>query len=188
MPPTRFHLRAFAWAAALGISPLAAHAVAITGENIVLTEASEVSITFEGYSASYTSDLFLDTPANALGLLFTNKTTAIGTTLTLGTFGAGTELIFRLFVHETERTFLSGQADRNTDNVAHTSSETIDSKLWVGFEDLFGGGDKDYNDFRFSISTRPVMVPSTAVPDGTSTSVLLALGWGLVAFASRRLR
>jgi VCBS repeat-containing protein len=41
----------------------------------------------------------------------------------------------------------------NTDNVAHTNSgidpETGD--LMIGFEDLYGGGDEDYNDLMFSV-------------------------------------
>jgi len=165
--------------AALAIAPVA-HAVPILGGNITLTEDSLVTVTFEGYSAGYTSNLSLDMPTNGLGTLFTNKTASVGSTLTLGTFAAGTELIFRLFVHDTGLTFFTGEASRNPDNVAHATVNAVGNTHFVGFEDLFGGGDRDYNDFKFSVATK-------AVPDGAATVGLLGLGLGVLALARRRL-
>jgi len=167
--------------AALAALPAAARAVPILGGNIILAEDSEVIVTFDGYSAGYTSNLHLDLPVNGIGSLFTNKTASVGSTVALGTFAAGTELIFRLFVVNTGHSFYTGQASRNADNVAHAKVETIGNKTTVGFEDLWGGGDKDYNDFKFSVTARPV-------PDHAATGALLALGLGTLALVRRRTR
>lgn len=147
----------------------------------MLVEASEVTVTFDGYSAAYTSQLFLDTPSGTTDVLFTNKTAQVGSTLTLGTFAAGTELIFRLFVQDTGRSYFTGSAAANPDTVVHAQVETDGASAAFGFEDLFGGGDRDYNDFLFSVNAR-------AVPDHAATGALLALGLGALALARRRLR
>jgi hypothetical protein len=48
-----------------------------------------------GASAGFTNQLFLDSPANALGVIFNNHTNTLGDTVNLGSFTAGDELIFR---------------------------------------------------------------------------------------------
>ncbi|MBE2216117.1 MAG: DUF4114 domain-containing protein [Opitutaceae bacterium] len=176
----RSTLRLFTLVAASVFLAAAAHAVPILGGNIVVTADSEVHVTFEGYSAGYTSQLFLQNPGNDLGMLFVNKTTAVGSTIALGTFAAGTELIFRLFVVPTGQNFLTGDALRNSDNIAHAYIETIGNKTFVGFEDIWGGGDRDYNDYMFSVTANPV-------PDSAATGALLVLGLGALALARRRL-
>jgi hypothetical protein len=46
----------------------------------------------------------------------------------------------------------------NIDNVKHTvlTYDYSQDKLAIGFEDLYGGGDKDYNDLIISVFTNPV--------------------------------
>jgi hypothetical protein len=54
----------------------------------------------------------------------------------------------------------------------------------VGFEDQFGGGDRDFNDMTFTMSN--VRGP---VPDGGSTTaMLLGIGLGVIEFIRRKLR
>ena len=73
----------------------------------------------------------------------------------LGTFGAGTTLDFFLIANGANggSNTYSASATRNPDQLNHVVSFALaDSPyLIVGFEDLFGGGDKDYNDLLFAI-------------------------------------
>ncbi len=107
-----------------------------------------VTATFQGSNAGYVSSLFL----GSTKIFTTSQST--GSSFDLGHFTAGTELVFRLEVHNTGHTFFSGGASNNIDGIAHAyvndtfgANETL-----VSFEDLLGGGDRDYNDLIFSFS------------------------------------
>src|SRR5690606_39229994 len=82
----------------------------------------------------------------------------VGSTMDLGYFEAGTELVFMLSVRDTGKQFFTGPGSLNADGVDHaraitTFDETLDQYVTsMGFEDLFGGGDRDYNDFNFMLS------------------------------------
>ena len=73
----------------------------------------------------------------------------------LGKFEAGTTLDFFLIADGANggRNAYSAPATRNPDQLNHVVAFALaDSPfLIVGFEDLFGGGDKDYNDILFAI-------------------------------------
>jgi hypothetical protein len=79
-----------------------------------------------GLSAIFESDLALSTPSNGLGDFFDNYTAGLRYSIVdLGTFAAGTELIFRLKVNDTQtstiRNYFSGAASRNPDNLPHST-------------------------------------------------------------------
>src|SRR5262245_58778566 len=78
------------------VFPRTARALPLHGAQIFVQSPGDVIATFLGYSAAYTSDLYLDSPPNAPGIIFTNQTTRPGTTVNLGSFSGGTELVFRL--------------------------------------------------------------------------------------------
>lgn len=191
----------------VGVCARPSQAAPIVGEQ-VFAPGGDVLVTFLGYSASFTNDLYLfdasdlSTPLPvtsivgpgyaAPGLVFTNQTTAVGTTLNLGHVAAGTELVFGIYVRETGRTYFTGPGARNPDGVAHA---VVDNGLppqylpygpvppgmfAVGFEDIFGGGDLDYNDLAFAFGYAPAAVPEPAA--------LGLLTLGAVAAAVRRRR
>lgn len=79
-----------------------------------------------GLSAIFESDLALSTPTNGLGDFFDNHTAGLRYTIVdLGTFAAGTELIFRLRVTDTQtsivRDYFSGPGSRNPDALPHST-------------------------------------------------------------------
>ncbi len=110
---------------------------------IVLSEDSNITVTFEGSDASYNNLFGLWSPRYQE--LFLGHSTSTGTTFDLGYFPRYTELIF--FINNSQNTFLSGPGNRNPDGVVHAAITEIDPQTWrVGFEDTLGGGDSDYND------------------------------------------
>ena len=141
--------------------------VAQEGAKIIVAADGDVIATYQGNSASYSNDLYLDTPANAIGLIFNNHANNIGDTKNLGFFTAGTELIFRLHVNNTGDDFFSGPAERNPDGHAH-ARVTNGAETLVEFEDLFNGPFV-YNDLSFSFTNT---IAQTDVPEP-----------GVVAFA-----
>jgi hypothetical protein len=68
-------------------------------------------------------------------------------------FAAGDELVFALTVRQTGETFYSGPASRNFDGASHSSAVRMpDGTVVVGFEDLTGGGDQDFNDLMIALT------------------------------------
>ncbi|HEY4301316.1 MAG TPA: DUF4114 domain-containing protein [Candidatus Didemnitutus sp.] len=167
----------------LGLSILSAFALAsvgkadpVTGGDIV-ANGGEVYVTFNGSDAGYDNLLFMvNGPA---GTLFEGHVTSVGSTIDVGWFAAGTDLVFGLN-NQMGNTWYTGAASSNSDGVAHAKVDgSVAGTVSVGFEDLPGGGDLDYNDLEFSVS-------NARVPDNAITLLLLGSGLiGLVAFGRR---
>ena len=152
-------------AALVGLLAVPAQAVPITEQTLIAT-GGNVFVTFVSNEAGFTSELFLDGPlGDEFGVIFNNVTTDIGTSVDLGSFAAGTELIFKLLVKPTGDIFYTGFGDRNADGIGHAAVEGGEGHVLVGFEDLFGGGDFDYDDLVFAFTN--VGFTSASDPDGT---------------------
>jgi hypothetical protein len=193
------------WAAAQITIPPGIGTELSPGTPVVVTAAGAVQAQFITSAAGFTNQLFLDSPI-ASGMIFSSSTFP-GSVTPLGSFLAGSELLFRDHVLDTpERDYFSGPAARNPDGIFHarvilfTNAElaTIESSaglpanslirsstsapvVLVGFEDIFGSGDADYNDMVFLLNN------VTAVPEPSQALLLLA-GLGLVGWLARRCR
>jgi PEP-CTERM motif len=161
-----------------------------TGAGLVAL-GGEVSIFFAGSDAGFSSQLFLSEPL-LKGPYFPNHETAVGTSQALGPFAPGTELVFMLEVFETGDRFLTGPAARNRDGVVHAatqpftgSQEIPTSGVLVEFEDFFGGGDFDFNDFSFVASN--VALKAEPVPE-PGTFLLIGTGMLAALLVTRRRR
>ena len=145
--------------------PTLAMAVPILGGSLFVQNDGEVFATFQGGDAGFTSDLILQ---NTDQHLFNNKSDSIGSTISLGTFEAGTELIFELSVQNSGENFFTGAGSRNADGLAHAwidESFGAEGETLIGFEDLLGGGDGDYNDVEFSVSNVAATVAAIVASD-----------------------
>ena len=132
---------------------------AILGGRLILTKLCTVYVTFIRSDASYNSSFGLFAPSKiTLGYgHFTRK----GMDLIIGDFEAGTELIFCIHPYnngtDLKQTFYSGDASKNIDKIVHASYKQIsDSKWYLGFEDTYNGGDKDYNDIELYVWTSTI--------------------------------
>lgn len=161
-----------------------------SGQPLVAT-GGEVRIYFAGSSAAFHSVLHLVSPGAAQGPFFPNHSTTPGAMISLGTFAPGTVLTFRLDVLSTGHQFFTGPASGNPDNLVHAgytlfvSDGTIpDNGLLVGFEDLFGGGDGDFDDHRFVFTN---VAPAVATPE-PATLILMSAGLSGIGAAVRKRR
>ena len=151
-------------------------------EKLYVATAGEVILTFLSKTAAYSNDLYLQgTPDSILN----NQTAAPGIQYSLGNFQAGTELSFSMFVKNTGFAYYTGSASLNPDSFLHAAYDITSSQsLNIGFEDLFNGGDKDYDDLVFSLNNVRVGSLVTAVPE-PQTYAMLAAGLFLIGFAKR---
>ena len=195
-------------AALVGFLATPAQAAPIQGDSLIAS-GGDVVVTFLSTRAGYSNDLLLDGAfGDELGVIFNNRTSAVGASMNLGSFAKGTELVFKLFVHDTGDVFYTGDSSRNRDGVAHALLTYDDgpTPVWrVGFEDLIDGGDRDYNDLVFgftsilnvantnvsavgdsgSVQAAAVVQPAAEV-DEPANLLLLGTGLAMLVFAIRR--
>ena len=154
---SRVHAALIAVAAALVAAP--AEAQAVIGGQLFATGGT-VDIVVQPGTAGFTSQLFLLGPDGTPNNIALN--TEVGKHVTVGPFTAGRELVFGITVLNDGPTFFMGPASRNPDGIAHADvTETGVRTLLVGFEDVFGGGDRDYDDnvFQFTGNLAPNTPP-----------------------------
>lgn len=108
-------------------------------------------VTLVSSSTSYQDELWLDAPESVL--LAQAWVDAPGTTRSIGPYTHGTELVFGAHVTNTGERWQSGPASRNADGVVHVAVTYEGGCSWlIGFEDLAGGGDRDFNDVVLRVS------------------------------------
>ena len=132
-----------------------AKAEAVIGGQLFATGGT-VEIVVQSGTAGFSSQLFLLRPDGTRDNIAVN--TEVGKHVTVGPFPAGIELVFGITVLNGGPTFFMGPASRNPDGIAHADvTETGVRTFLVGFEDVFGGGDRDYDDnvFQFTGNLAP---------------------------------
>ncbi|GAB5558390.1 MAG: hypothetical protein SynsKO_00370 [Synoicihabitans sp.] len=110
----------------------------------------------------------------------------------MGTFAAGTTLDFFLIANGANggRNAYSAPATRNPDQLDHVVSFVLPDSpyLIIGFEDLFGGGDKDYNDLVFAVDIGAANLQKLiSTPEPSTWAIMFGcLGWVYWTTSRRR--
>jgi hypothetical protein len=161
----------------------------LVGEELFAT-GGEVYVTDLGPTrAAYSEDLLVASPGNAFGQFMNNHSTPNGTTYDLGSYAAGTEIEFGLYVFDTQNTWYDGPASRNADGVVHAymvnNYEGLANTTYVGFEDLAAPvADFNYVDEVYAFTG----VGAASAPDAASTLSLLGMAMTALACFGRRSR
>lgn len=153
----------------------------------------DVTIVVMESTAGFTSELRLYNPNSTNTFIAYNAPNgnAVGTTVVLSgaaldvLYDIGDELVFGIVVPDSfNSVFKLGPGSRNADGLQHGAIDSIGAGAFVvGFEDLYGGGDRDYDDnlFRFQGGVR------ANVPEPASLA-LVGLALLGAAAATRRAR
>ena len=175
-------LTRLAAAAGFAAALAAPQAQAAIGDDLVAS-GGEIVIRFEGSSASFDSLISV----NGSTPTFPNHSTPVGTTQSLGFFAPGTPLDIVLNVVSTGNSFHTGSGALNADGLPHANvvyNFGEPGRTWIGFEDILGGGDLDYNDHEFSFTNILIRTP---IPE-PGTYALMFAGLGVMGFIARRRR
>ena len=166
---------------------------------------SDVRVYFVGEGAGYANTLGFTTDgsgrvdsktaqlifpnASTGGKLTKNEPVQAGDYVELGKIKGGSALDFFVIANGANggKTSFSTQRSENPDGINHVVSFAYTMKdspyLILGFEDLLGGGDRDFNDALFAVDIGAVNVAAlTATPEPAtmaSMGAFLALGWVL---------
>ncbi|MCK9487427.1 MAG: Ig-like domain-containing protein [Dehalococcoidia bacterium] len=118
---------------------------------VILAQQACIALVVQPASAEFTNEFWLESPDTPVFLGITNADS--GARVALGTFLEGTELVFSIRVTESGLTFRTGPASGNPDGLVHVNLDTgLAGILYrVGFEDLYGGGDLDFDDAVFDL-------------------------------------
>ncbi len=126
------------------------------------------------------NDVSCDSTKNKCELGEKDGVLDIGDFVDLGKFKANTQFNFLIksdgaSVQTRNGDIYGGDASLNPDGIQHLMAWQVGDYLMLGFEDLRGGGDKDYNDVMFVVDFGKGNLKTTAVPEPGNMTALLGV-------------
>lgn len=129
-------------------------------------------------SGSYDQVVGVDSPVDVTLMLC--KTVADGFTADAGTLESG-EIVLRLTTPD--NTYYTGPGSRNPDGIQHAQVQKLSSTtIRVSWEDLFDGGDQDFNDCVVDVVASEAAVASA--PPSAPVAAQLGVGVALRGFGA----
>ncbi len=157
-----------------GSATLAVTVTVQGAQRILIAQNACVALKVMPFAATYKNVFWLMGPDGPRSLGLNNQN--VGQQVTVGYYVAGTELVFAIKVSQTGYTFVTGPASGNPDNLVHAevTPGTGNVLYVVGFEDIYGGGDLDFNDAVFQLLSIPCAINAgndTAASNGSAVTV-----------------
>ncbi|MGD7652028.1 MAG: DUF4114 domain-containing protein [Verrucomicrobiales bacterium] len=192
------------------------NSISLDPSDLVLAEDATVRVYFLSEGAGYKNSLGISTTgggpvsddaalifpnaSSASGLGGSNSDTrssseplAAGDFVDLGTYTAGTTLDFFLIANGATggSQYYSTDLSLNSDGIVHavTLAQDGSAYLIIGFEDLYGGGDEDYNDLLIAVEINSANVSnlvSLNTPEPTLALGSLIALTGIAGLSRRR--
>jgi hypothetical protein len=119
-----------------------------TGSFVVTDPKKEVQVSDILKDAGYSNELYAVIEDQEI-FLFESGSDEI---VNLGLFPVGTVINFKLAVLTTGYDYYTGVPENNPDGVDHCTIHGNNGIWTFGFEDMYNGGDKDYNDCVFMVT------------------------------------
>jgi hypothetical protein len=163
----------------------------------IATGNGPITAYFFGETAGYGSRIGMSVNGVSTGTYgLQNHTAEYGDFLVLGNVNAGDVIVFELQVAPNEffgpppgyEYSVFSNPSLNSDGLEHTVASSfggdvdIPAGTLVGFEDIIGLGDQDFDDHQFVFTG----VQDTSVPDGGTTLALLGIALGGLRFMRRK--
>ena len=135
------------------------NAVSVEGGHFVKNGATKLNIEIQKHTASFTNILQLYTfDRNTEKMVLINDNIAsnkvdVGKKISIDLSKVQSEIVFAIYVKNTDRTWFMGDATRNRDNMTHSviTKQTSTSYV-ISFEDLEGATPwRNFDDFSFSV-------------------------------------
>ncbi|VFQ46487.1 DUF4114 domain-containing protein [Desulfoluna butyratoxydans] len=189
--------------------------IALDPSNLAISTESEARIYFVGEGAGYKNTLGYNTEGSGISsgdpqLIFPDATSRIssydpgpgssesrsrwyplypGDFVDIGNLEANTQLDFFLIANGARGGTMTYSTDTsiNPDGIDHVVAYAMPSSpyLLVGFEDLYGGGDRDFNDLLFAVDIGTANVAALAsVPE--PATLLTLVSFLIIAFTVHR--
>lgn len=144
-------------------------------------------VTYVSSDAAYNNEFGILLPiSQSLGFIHGNTPALAGTRFTVaGHYASGGSVVVYIRTPES----YAYRSDQNgPDGVDHAKVTAMaDKSFTVAFEDLYGGGDRDYNDVILNVACTPDKVPVPEFPD-IGLPVLLIIGMLGTVFLIKRMK
>lgn len=154
----------------------------VSAQEIKFNQDCDVSVIYLGTDAGYSNYFGWVSgtpPVGVLNQLGQGHVTAAPTTFNIGSRFANENIILYI-KNDLGEVFYSDPSTANPDGVEHVSVTPIDPTavlVTIGWEDLLGGGDQDFNDIYVQVQCTPTQIP---VPEFPSMALPVALIIGML--------